>query len=68
MPQHEVATHSQCGRDIIDSTTSQPWCIAGGEAGAEVRQELETKRDALVSNYVAKRDALVAEILPKVLF
>ncbi len=33
---------------------------------AEVRRELESKRDALVANYVAKRDALVAELLPKV--
>ena len=42
-------------------------CPAGGEAGAEVRRELEAKRNALVANYAAKRDALIAEILPEVL-
>ena len=33
---------------------------------ADVRRELEEKRDALVANYAAKRDALIAELLPKV--
>ena len=46
---------------------SRPQCGAGAEAGAEVRRELEAKRDALVANYAAKRDALIAKILPEVL-
>lgn len=43
-----------------------PLLTPGGEAAADVRRELEAKRDALVANYVTKRDALVAEILPEV--
>ena len=39
---------------------------AGGETAAGARRELEAKRDALVANYAAKRDAVVAELLPKV--
>ena len=38
----------------------------GGEAGAEVRKELEAKRDVLVTNYITKLTELLAELLPKV--
>ena len=67
MPQHEAAKHSLRGFEVGESIMSHLCCTAGGEAGTEVRQELESKRDALVANYAAKRDALVADILPEVL-
>lgn len=43
-------------------------CVAcsGGEAGAEVRKELESKRDVLVTNYITKLTELLAEVLPQV--
>ncbi len=67
MLQREAAKQSFCGCEVGDRLMSHLQCTAGGEAGGEVRRELEAKRDALVANYAAKRDALVAAVLPEVL-
>lgn len=38
-----------------------------GELKAEVRRQREALRDQLVANYAREQDALLADILPKVL-